>query len=97
MSKQPDEKKMVKYFSNVDQVLKNLGFGEDGSFIIYQYLACILHLTNIDFEATDTDTRIIESSNVHLAIASKLMNVSEEELKNAFLFRLIDVAGSDIA
>lgn len=81
-------------FTEVDQILINLGL-EKERFIIYQHLAAILHLSNIEFE-TEHETRITELSEKHVIIAAACINVSPDELKKAILMRTIEVCGSVI-
>lgn len=87
---------MSENFIRVDNILSGLGITENEKSVIYEIIAAILHLGNIRFEATDTGTQVIESTEKHVTIASKLMNISPEELKEAILFRSIEVPGSTI-
>lgn len=87
----------VSGFKQVDQTFDSLKFTETKKMAIYQRLAVILHLGEIGFEDTfDMQTRIIESSEKHVILAAKLLKLSSEELKNALLYNIISVAGTDI-
>lgn len=87
---------MSENFIKVDNILCGLGITENEKSVIYEFLAAILHLGNIRFEDTDSGTQVIESTEKHVVIASKLMNISPEELKEVILFRSIEVPGSTI-
>lgn len=92
---------MSKKFSTVDQILSSLEIADSGKSIIYKHLAAILHLGEIQFEQFETDSRefgaqIIKSTENHVHIASELLNIEPDELKQAIQFRTIRVAGSYI-
>lgn len=83
-------------FDKIDQILSSLGFTEDGRHVIYSHLAAILHLGNIEFEASDSGAQINQSSKKHITIASKLMNISYEDIEESILYRTINVCGKEI-
>lgn len=87
---------MSENFARIDHILSILGIAKNEKNAIYKLLAAILHLGNIQFEATDSGAQVIESTEEHVTIASKLMDIFPDKLKEAILFRSIDVAGSII-
>lgn len=69
--------------------------------IIYDFLAAILHLNNIEFESNDPDdindkSYIIESTKHHVKIAANLLVQSADELESLFLYHSIKVSNSEI-
>lgn len=85
---------MTDNFKRVDQVLTSLKLSEEERTIIYKYIAAILHLSNIEFESTDTGTNFSESTKEHVFIAAKLLNIKSENLEKVFLRKLFE-AGND--
>lgn len=73
-----------------------MGATENERCLIYEKLAFILHLGNIEFESNEHEARIIESSKQHINIAAELIEISPKDLEEALLFRSIEVAGSTI-
>lgn len=84
-------------FIKVDQILSSLGLTEIERFNIYKVISAILHLNNVGFENTDLGVKVNVSTNVHVIIASQMLNVSLGDLENAILYRSIEVPGSIIS
>lgn len=95
LSKQVKNDAVKFNFTNVDQMLVNLGVSENDRNIVYKTLSAILHLGNIEFKSTDT-SEITDSTKKHVNIAANLLKILPEELEKAILFRTIDVARSII-
>lgn len=87
---------MSENFIKVDQILCGLGITENERSVIYEHLAAILHLGNIQFETNNCEVQGTESTEEHVSIASKLMNIFSEKIKEVILFRSIEVLGSTI-
>lgn len=87
---------MSENFIKIDNILSGLGVTEEEKIVFYELLAAILHLGNVRFEGTESGTQVFESTEKHVVIASKLMKISPEELKEVILFRSIEVLGSSI-
>lgn len=87
---------MSKCFMDVDYTLDVMGIQENEKTGLYQLLAVIIHLGNIEFENSGNDdaAQISEKSKHHIGFAATLLNVSSDDLMNALLFRTIDVNGS---
>lgn len=84
-------------FRQVDQTFDSMGFTENLKMTIYQRLAAILHLNEIKYEETpDTEVEVVESSVKHIVIAAELLELSFDELKEALLYTVMSVAGSEI-
>lgn len=64
---------------------------------IFQLLASILHLGNIEFEDTnDDEARILEPFERNVEFASRLLKLTSDELKGALLFKSIKDNKSEI-
>lgn len=80
----------------MDSIFDVLGFSERKK-IIYEFLAAILHLSNIEFQNTEPDkTGIVETSIPYVDFAAELLKLSPDDLKNVLLYRSIQVSGSEI-
>lgn len=65
--------------------------------MVYQRLAAILHLGEIEYEdGPDMQAQIVESFEQHVIIAAKLLNLPFDELKNALLYKVLSVGGTKI-
>lgn len=85
-------------FSRVDQIFNTLGLPENIKISIFQLLASILHLGNIEFKDTNDDqAQILEPFERNVEFASKLLNLTSEELKAALLFKWIKDNKSEIS
>lgn len=82
-------------FTNIDTILISLGVTENERSIIYENIAAILHLSNIEFESTEDGLRVTEATIKHSFTASKLMGISLEDLEKTILYRTIEVPGHD--
>lgn len=74
---------------------------EDKKKIIYDFLAAILHLNNIEFGCNDPDdlydkSYIIKSTEHHLEIAAHLLKQPPDKLKSLLLCHSMKVADSEI-
>lgn len=88
---------MFDQFNRVDQILISLRITTNERNIIYNFIAAILHLGNIEFSDADFGAIIEETTKIHVTIAAQLLNVSSDELEKALLFRTIEVPGSNIS
>lgn len=96
-SKHRNDQDDVLGFKQVDQTFDSLGFTETKKKTIYQRLAAILHLGEIEFiDAPDMQAQIVESSEQHVIIAAKLLNILSDELKEALLYKVLSVGGTKI-
>lgn len=84
-------------FEQVDRTFDSLKFSESKKKTIYQLLAAILHLGEIKYkDGPDMQAQIVESSEQHILIAARLLNLSSDELKEALLFKVLSVGGTKI-
>lgn len=81
----------------MDRALTSLSITKSERIVIYKFIAAILHLGNIEFDGNDFECIVVEATEKHVCIAAKLLNLSPEDLKQAMLFRIIGVAGSNIS
>lgn len=71
-----------------------MGLTGSEKYSLYSNLSAILHLTNVKFESNNIpETQVTELTKKHFIIAAKLMNVTDEELEKAILFRSFEVRG----
>ncbi|XP_056632356.1 myosin heavy chain 95F isoform X2 [Diorhabda sublineata] len=86
----------VNGFLELDQALSRLEINESDRNYIYATVAAVLHLGNIEFEDNPEDTRggcrVIASKEKHLLIASKLLEIDPNELKQALISRVMQSA-----
>lgn len=87
---------MCDQFKRVDQILTRLEITTSEKIIIYNFIAAILHLGNIDFCDTDFGSKVTEMTKIHVAIAARLLELSSDDLEKALLFRTIEVPGLNI-
>lgn len=69
--------------------------------MIYDFLAAILHLNNIEFGSNDPDdldeqTYIIETTEHHVEIAAHLLKYPADKLRNLLLYHSIKCSESRI-
>lgn len=84
-------------FTQVDKTFDSLEFTESKKKTIYQCLAAILHLGEIEYiDSPDMQAHIVESTAQHFTTAAKLLNLSPDELKEALLYKVLSVAGTKI-
>lgn len=98
----------VEAYEETMDCLKNVGLNEDDSKIIFQIVAAVLHLGNIEFEqrgemkdsthddGSSENARVKEDSMSSLILACKLLGLNHEEVKEAILTKLISVGGKTI-
>lgn len=89
---------MSQNHTQVDTIFDCLCFSENQKIAIYQLLAAIIHLSNIEFESkeSNSEAQVKESSKAHINSAAILLKVSVNELQSVLLHRSIDVPGSEI-
>lgn len=85
----------------MDQIFSILKITEDKKNIIYDFLAVILHLSNIEFGSNDRNdpdeqTYIIETTEHHIEIAAHLLNYPADKLKSLLLYHSIELSESKI-
>lgn len=85
-------------FSNIGQIFNSLRISEVQKNKIYEFLAAILHLGNLEFEENDfgDGAHIVGASEHHIEIAANLLSLEADELKNHLLCHAIQVVGSHI-
>lgn len=87
----------LKNFAKVNQVFETFGFSEAIKLTIFELLASILHLGNIEFEDNgDGHAKILEPSENNIKFASKLMKVPFNDLKTSILFKSMKDNNSEI-
>ncbi|XP_060551449.1 unconventional myosin-VI-like, partial [Ruditapes philippinarum] len=83
----------VRDFKVCDDAMNHLGMSEDERFSVYTIVASVLHLGNISFEDNHEDTKggcmITAASESSLQIASVLLGVEKEELREALVTRVM--------
>lgn len=83
----------VEGFQLLDTALTRLGLHEKEKIEIYSLVAAVLHLGNIEFEDNPEDTRggcrVSHASEKSLIIASKLLGIDANELKQALVSRVM--------
>ncbi|XP_050304041.1 myosin heavy chain 95F isoform X1 [Anthonomus grandis grandis] len=83
-------------FKELDLALARLGMSEAERLHIYTTVAAVLHLGNIEFEDNPDDTRggchVAKSGEKALLIASKLLEIDPEELRQALVSRVMQSA-----
>ncbi len=69
-------------FSELERALTALGFASDEQLDVFQVVAGILHLGNVDFNVADTEAVSIDRhSEISLEAAANLFQVSVEGLR----------------
>ncbi|KAL1510024.1 hypothetical protein ABEB36_004680 [Hypothenemus hampei] len=86
----------VEDFKELDLALTRIGASEQERLQIYATVAAVLHLGNIEFEDNPEDTRggcrVAKSAEKSLIIASKLLEIDPEELRQALVSRVMQSA-----
>lgn len=62
---------------------------------VYEILAAILHLGNINFQDTNGKCEITDQSIHHFKYAAKLLKINQTNLELVLLTRNIDINGRD--
>nr|XP_020479837.1 unconventional myosin-Va-like [Monopterus albus] len=70
----------AKEMRNTRRAFSLLGIGESDQMEIYQILAAILHLSNVEVKDQSADKSSISPDNVHLMVFCELMGVPSEEM-----------------
>ena len=95
----------VQGFAQTKECLEQIGLEDEDQRIIFQLVAAVLHIGNIDFEQQgDPDDHSEQSENAKikedtlssLTTACTLLGLDEEEVKEAILTKLITVGGKVI-
>ncbi|XP_059191522.1 unconventional myosin-Va-like [Centropristis striata] len=79
----------AKEMCNTRRAFSLLGIGESDQMAIYQILAAILHLSNVEVKEQSADKSSILSDNVHLMVFCELMGVPCEEMAHWLCHRKI--------
>lgn len=87
---------MAGKFLEADITLDCLGLSEEQKHVIYQLLAAIIHIGNIEYSDDDEQAKILERSKPHIDYAASLLNISTVELMDAIFFRTIEINGEKI-
>lgn len=87
---------MILAFEKVDTALNSLGLGKEAKSMIYEFLASILHLGNIELTSVGPQVEIMESSRIHLSSVAKLLKIDSKDLEKTLLFHTIEVNGDEI-
>lgn len=87
----------LKNFAKADRIFSTFGLTENIKITIFELLASVLHLGNIEFEdENDGQAKVLESFEKNLEFASKLMKVPLHDLKTVLLFKTMKDQKSDI-
>lgn len=84
-----------KDISTLDESLSLFGLSETQRGKIYEIVAGILHLGNIQFEEKENRCYIVDESVKYLKYSAKLLGIDTEILKNSFLERNV-LVGIDV-
>lgn len=80
-------------FNDLDKALTRLGLNDAGRMEIYTMVAAILHLGNVEFEENPEDTRggcrVAANREKCLSVASKLLGIDPNELRQALVSRVM--------
>lgn len=95
-TKNIDTHNMTLAFHKVDRILTNLRLDEKKKMMIYEFLASILHLCNVEFISVGSKAEVSESSRVHIFSAAQLLKINAEDLEHSLLFHSIEVHNSVI-
>ncbi|XP_014255662.1 myosin heavy chain 95F isoform X2 [Cimex lectularius] len=83
----------VEDFANMDKALNRLGLAEDERLEIYAMVAAVLHLGNVAFEenveSTKGGSQVTANSEASLIMASSLLFVDKEELRQALVNKVM--------
>lgn len=78
-------------FDFIDTALSNLGCSKE---LVYEWIAAILHLGNIEIEEGDSGySDITKSSMIYLGHAASLLKIDEKILKDALLLSQVGHTG----
>lgn len=88
-------------FVKTDNLFNSVQITHGKKNIVYQYLAAILHLSNIEFGSNAPDdptdhAYIIDTTEHHVEISANLLNISADELKKVLLFNPVNILGATI-
>ena len=89
-------------FAGTKDCLKGIGLNADDQKVIFQVVAAVLHIGNVQFECAggdDTnsdDAMVAEESNHHLITACQLLGLDESDVKEAILTKLLSIGGKTI-
>ncbi|XP_035688494.1 unconventional myosin-Id-like isoform X2 [Branchiostoma floridae] len=79
-------------FKAVQTAMKSVGFSKEEYATVYNIIAAILHLGNVEFLAEDEDSCDVANREA-LAAAASLLRTTEEELTKALCFRVVAARG----
>ena len=82
-------------FGITDESLSHLGLTDEEKLLVYATVAAVLHLGNIAFEDsgdTKDGCRITKNTDQSLIIASALLGVDKEEMKDSLTCRVVQAA-----
>lgn len=86
----------VSDFKELDVALTRLGMSDTDRQQVYLTVAAVLHLGNVEFEENPDDTRggckVASNGEKSLLIASKLLEIEADELKQALVSRVMQSA-----
>lgn len=87
----------LKNFAEVDRIFNTFGLTGNIKFAIFELLASILHLGNIEFgNDSNGQAEILESFEKNIEFASKLMKVPSDNLRTVLLFKSMKDRESEI-
>lgn len=83
--------------SKVDMFFAMLDIDNDLKLKVYNRIAAIIQLGNIEFEESSTiSCQVSTSTRIYLIYAAQLLNVDEKCLEASMLFRTLDVKGTEL-
>lgn len=82
-------------FEQLDEAMVQLGISDKHRMRIYECLAAILHLGNVDFHETEGKCKISNQSMEHISYAAGLLKVDQSMLEMVLLKRAIQINGCE--
>jgi myosin-6 len=83
----------VNDFNECDQSMDQMGLGKQDKFDIYNTVAAVLHLGNINFEddpeSTKGGCKITATTEQSLIITAEMLGIDQRDLRNALITRIL--------
>jgi len=80
-------------FNEVQQAMSTINMDENEKWQIFQTLAAILHIGNIQFEGSNTPPNLVEGSEYYVQVAAYLLGVDTEALYKSITHKKITMGG----
>lgn len=90
-------------FEETTQCFNNIGLSKDEQKVIWEIIAGVLHLGNVDFEVTSDAESDIEKAKIkddskkHLDVACRLLGLNESEVSEAIMTKILSISGKAIS